>query len=95
MKTKFLLIVLLSALLSPLLLWGFEEYDCDADKNLRINNDGLIHAAIHGHAGAISCIIDSDSPDVQIDGQDQAGRTPLFWAAFNGQDDAVRMLILK
>ena len=92
MKTRTLLIALISALV-PLLSWGFEEYECD--EKLRLTKDGLVLAAVNGDAGAIACIIDSETPGVEVDSEDQVGRTPLFWAAFNGHEDAVRMLILR
>ena len=92
MKIRIILIALILALVS-LLSWGFEEYECD--EKLRLTNDGLVLAAVHGDAGAIACILDSETPDVDVDSEDQVGRTPLFWAAFNGHEDAVRMLILR
>ena len=93
MKVRFFLIVLLSAL-SPDLSWGFEEYDCDNGR-IRLSNQGLVQAAIDGDAGAISCIIDSDSPGVDVNSEDEAGRTPLYWAAINDHEDAIRMLLLR
>jgi ankyrin repeat protein len=69
--------------------WSLSEFLQNIDS---LGRTVFIWASENRHTSLLSQLLDSDKIDV--DSKDDDGRTPLWWAAQNGHDEAILMFLL-
>jgi ankyrin repeat protein len=53
----------------------------------------LSYSAEFGYKNIVSSILERE--DVDVNSKDQSGRTPLWWAAQNGNEAVVKVLLIQ
>jgi ankyrin repeat protein len=72
----------------------YQKMDRRSDRRLNINTTLLHVASRYGLLSVITAVVNSED-NVDVDSKDEKGRTPLLWAAANGHETVVKLLLDK